>query len=210
MGVGNPRQVGGVCFCEALASSPSGSQWSFANVRKEIEIPFVWLTTKKNFEQLNQDHIGGSTRPNNVFPYFANSTETWSCLNPSRFRPAKAWWASFPWTTRVSVMFPSRKRTIMFPPHFCYHISVRFFVGSVTFPATFFKTHVQDRVINVSEILPLRTIKGKSALEIGPLNGSHALNTRARCIDAATVKCARLPLFSILSDYCAFHKHANS
>ena len=124
MGVGNPRQVGGVCLCEALASSPSGSQWSFANVRKEIEIPFVWLTTKKNFEQLNQDHIGGSTRRNNVFPYFANSTETWSCLNPSRFRPAKAWWASFPWTTRVSVMFPSRKRTIMFPPHFCYHISV--------------------------------------------------------------------------------------
>ena len=209
MGVGNPRHVGGVCLCEALASSPSGSQWSFANVRKEIEIPFVWLTTKKNFEQLNQDHIGGSTRPNNVFPYFANSTETWSCLNPSRFRPAKAWWASFPWTTRVSVMFPSRKRTIMFPPHFCYHISVlscfRYVSG--------FLTHVQNRRINVSETFPLRTIKvnkGKFTLEIGPLNGSHALNTRARCIDAATVKCARLPLFSILSDYCAFHKHANS
>ena len=124
MGVGNPRHVGGVCLCEALASSPSGSQWSFANVRKDIEIPFVWPTTKKNFDQLNQDHIGGNTGRNNVFPYFANSTETWSSLNPSRFRPAKAWWSSFPWTTRVSVMFPSRKRTIMFPPHFCYHISV--------------------------------------------------------------------------------------
>ena len=37
-------------------------------------------------------------------------------------------------------------------------------------------------------------------LEIGPLNGSHALNTRTHCIDETTVKCARLPLFSILSD----------
>ena len=64
------------------------------------------------------------TGRNNVFPYFVNSTETWSCLNPSRFRPAETWWSSFPWTGRVSVMFPSRKRTIMFLPHFCYHISV--------------------------------------------------------------------------------------
>ena len=58
-------------------------------------------------------------------------------------------------------------------------------------------------MINVSEILPLRTIKvnkGKFTLEIGPLNGSHALNTRARCIDEKTLKYARLPLFSILSD----------
>ena len=60
-------------------------------------------------------------------------------------------------------------------------------------------------MINVSEILPLRTIKankGKFTLEIGLLNGqAHALNTRERrCIDATTVKCARLPLFSILSD----------
>ena len=64
-------------------------------------------------------------------------------------------------------------------------------------------TDVQDRMINVSEILALRTIKvnkGKFTLEIGPLNGSHALNTRARCTDATTAKCARLPLFSILSD----------
>ena len=65
-------------------------------------------------------------------------------------------------------------------------------------------THVQDCIINVSEILALRTIKvnkGKFTLEIGPLNGqAHVINTRARCIDATTVKCARLPLFSILSD----------
>ena len=65
-------------------------------------------------------------------------------------------------------------------------------------------THVQDRIINVSEILALCTIKvnkGKFSLEIAPLNGQvHAINTRARCIDATTVKCARLPLFSILSD----------
>ena len=59
-------------------------------------------------------------------------------------------------------------------------------------------------MINVSEILPLRTIKvnkGKFTLEVGLLNGqAHALNTHERCIDATTVKCARLPLFSILSD----------
>ena len=37
--------------------------------------------------------------------------------------------------------------------------------------------NVQYRMINVSETLPLRTIKvnkGKFTLEIGPLNGSHA------------------------------------
>ena len=64
------------------------------------------------------------TEGNNVFPYFINSTETWSFLNPSRFRPAETWCSSFPWMGRVSVMFPSRKRTITFPPHFYYHISV--------------------------------------------------------------------------------------
>ena len=51
------------------------------------------------------------------------------------------------------------------------------------FPVTFIlKTHVQDRTINVSEIFSLRTIKvnnGKFTLEILPLNGSHAFNTRA-------------------------------
>ena len=67
---------------------------------------------------------GMYTGRKNVFPYFVNSTETWTCLNPSRFRPAETWWSSFSWTGRVSVMFPSRKRTIIFPPHFCYHISV--------------------------------------------------------------------------------------
>ena len=59
-------------------------------------------------------------------------------------------------------------------------------------------------MINVSEILPFGTIqvnKGKFTREIGLLNGqAHALNTRERCIDATTVKCARLPLFLILSD----------
>ena len=55
-------------------------------------------------------------------------------------------------------------------------------------------------MINVAEILPLRTIKvnkGKFTLKIRPLNGSHALNAHAH---ETTVKCARLPLFSILSD----------
>ena len=64
-------------------------------------------------------HVMIYTGRNNVFPFFVNSTETWSCLNPSRFRPAETWWSSFPWTGRVSVMFPSRKRAILFPPHFC-------------------------------------------------------------------------------------------
>jgi len=70
----------------------------------------------------------------------------------------------------------------MFAPHFCYHISVlscfRYVSGDVFF---LFLTHVQDRKINVSETLPLRTIKvnkGKFALEIKPLNGSHALLAR--------------------------------
>ena len=59
--------------------------------------------------------------------------------------------------------------------------------------------------MNVSEILSLqlrttKVNKGKFTLEIGPLNGSHAFNTRPLCIDATTVKCARLRLFSILSD----------
>ena len=138
-------------------------------------------------------------RRNNVFPSLVNLTETWSCLNLSSLLPAETSWSSFPWTGRVSLRFPSRKRTIMFPPHFCYHISVlscfRYVSG--------FLTHVQNHRINVSETFPLRTIKvnkGKFTLEIGPLNGSHAFNTRARCIDATTVKCAKLRLFSILSD----------
>ena len=78
-----------------------------------------------------------------------------------------------------------------------------FFLVSITVPVT----HVQDLTINVSEILALRTInvnKGKFTLEIGPLKGqTHALNTRTHCTiihDTTTVKCARLPLFSILSD----------
>ena len=61
--------------------------------------------------------------------------------------------------------------------------------------------------MNVSEILSLqlrttKVNKGKFTLEIGPLNGSHAFNTRALYIDATTMKCARLRLFSILSDIC--------
>ena len=54
------------------------------------------------------------------------------------------------------------------------HISVitcPFFLVSVMFPVTFsLKTHVQHGTINVSEILPLRTIKvdkSKFTLEIG-------------------------------------------
>ena len=146
------------------------------------------------------------TGRNDVFPCFVNSTETGSCLYPSRFLPAETWWSSFPWTGRVSVMFPRRKRTILFPPHFCYHIFVlscfRYISGDVFFVFFFFLTHVQDRMINVSETLPLRTIKvnkGKFTLEIGPLDGSQiSCITRACCIDAKTVKCAS---FSIAFDY---------
>ena len=60
---------------------------------------------------------------------------------------------------------------------------------------TFFLNDVQDRLIHVSEILPLRTIqvnKGKFTLEIGPLNGSHALNTHAR-FDSKRLKWQRIP-----------------
>ena len=57
-----------------------------------------------------------------------------------------------------------------------------FFLVSVTFQVTyFFLTHVQDRRIDVSETFPLHTInvnKGKFTLEIGSLNGSHALLAR--------------------------------
>ena len=56
-------------------------------------------------------------------------------------------------------------------------------------------------MINVSEILPLQTIKvnkGKFTFEIAPLLGSllHALVA----LHVKTVRCARLPLLSILSD----------
>ena len=33
----------------------------------------------------------GRTGRNNLFPYFVNSTETGSCLYPSRFRAAETW-----------------------------------------------------------------------------------------------------------------------
>ena len=76
----------------------------------------------------------------------------------------------------------------MFPPHFSHHISVlscfRYVSGDVYF-LSFFFTHVQDRMINVCETLPLRAIKvdkGKFTLEIGPLNGSHALLARVALI----------------------------
>ena len=85
---------------------------------------------------------GVYTGRNNVFPYFVNSTETASCLYPSRFRPAETWWPSFPWTGRVFVMFPLRKRTNMFLPHFWYNISVlscfRYVSGEVFFFFFFF------------------------------------------------------------------------
>ena len=56
MGMGNPRHIACVCLRETLASSPSGSQWSFATVRKDIEIPFVWLTTKKRWKVEPRPH----------------------------------------------------------------------------------------------------------------------------------------------------------
>ena len=75
------------------------------------------------------------------------------------------------------MLIPTKNSELMFPPHFCYHISVlscfRYVSG--------FLTHVQKRRINVSETFSLRTIKvnkGKFTLEIGPLNGSNALLAR--------------------------------
>ena len=85
----------------------------------------------------------------------------------------------------------------MFPPYFCYHISVlscfRYVSGHLFFPFSF------DCEINVSEILPLRTIevnKGKFTFEIAPLLGSLLL----ALVTLQTVRCARLPLLSIVSD----------
>ena len=53
------------------------------------------------------------------------------------------------------------RRTITFPSHFCYHISVLpcFRYASVSVFFSFFLTHVHDRMITVSEILPLRPTK---------------------------------------------------
>ena len=45
--MGNPSYVACVCLGETLASSHRGSQWNFSSVIKDIEIPFVGLTTKK-------------------------------------------------------------------------------------------------------------------------------------------------------------------
>ena len=76
-------------------------------------------------------------------------------------------------------------------------------VYQTTFQVTYFFLFFNPcpRSHDHSETFPLHTInvnKGKFTLEIRSLNGSHAL--LARCIDAKTVKCARLPLLSILSD----------
>ena len=50
-------------------------------------------------------------------------------------------------------------------------------------------------MINVSLTLPWRTIKVNKGNLLSRLNGSHALlNTRARCIDAKTVKCSIDPV----------------
>ena len=122
------------------------------------------------------------TGRNNVFPYFVNSTETGSCLYPSCFRPAETWWSSFPWTGRVSVMFPRRKRTIMFPPHFCHHISVLScfrYVSGDEFFSFFFLEPMSKIAWSMFRKLCLgvqsRWIKVNL---LSRLNGSHALLAR--------------------------------
>ena len=63
---------------------------------------------------------------------------------------------------------------------------------SATFLLSPFRSFLSPLRFRNGEILPLRTIKvnkGTFTLEIGPLNGqAHTLNTRARCIDATTVR----------------------
>ena len=63
---------------------------------------------------------------------------------------------------------------------------------SATFLLSHFRSFLFPLRFRNGEILALRTIKvnkGTFTLEIGPLNGqAHALNTRARCIDATTVR----------------------
>ena len=89
----------------------------------------------------------------------------------------------------------------MFPPHISvitfpfFLVSVTFLVFSGIFSFSF------DRMIIVSEILPLQTIKvnkGKLTFEIAPLLGSLLLALVT--LHVTTVRCARLPLLSILSD----------
>ena len=70
------------------------------------------------------------TGRNNVFPYFVNSTETWSRQNPSRFHRAETLWSSFPWTDAFPLCFRVGNEGSCFR-----HISVitsPFFLVSVT------------------------------------------------------------------------------
>ena len=73
---------------------------------------------------------------------------------------------------------------------------------SFLFPLRFWSRNFSfsfDCEITVSEILPLRTIKlnkGKFTFEIAPLLGSLLL----AIVTLQTVRCARLPLLSIVSD----------
>ena len=81
----------------------------------------------------------------------------------------------------------SHFRSFLFPLRFWY------FSGIFSFSF--------DRMIIVSEILPLQTIKvnkGKLTFEIAPLLGSLLLALVT--LHVTTVRCARLPLLSILSD----------
>ena len=73
---------------------------------------------------------------------------------------------------------------------------------SFLFPLRFWSRNFSfpfDCEINVSEILPSRTIKvnkSKFTFEIAPLLGSLLL----ALVTLQTVRCARLPLLSIVSD----------
>ena len=92
-------------------------------------------------------------------------------------------------------MFPRRKRTSVFRHISVIKFPLRFWYFSGIFSFSF------DRVIIVSEILPLRTIKvnkGKFTFKIAPLLGSLLLTIVT--LHVTTVRCARLPFLSILSD----------
>ena len=67
----------------------------------------------------------------------------------------------------------------MFPPHFCYRISVlscfRYVSGDVFFSSFFNPCSIShDQCFRNFALRTIKVNKGKFTLEIRPLNGSHA------------------------------------
>ena len=68
-----------------------GALWKVATLAKIAEMTINRQKRQTVNKNSNEMAKGPFTGRNNVFPYFVNSTETGSCLYPSRFRPAETW-----------------------------------------------------------------------------------------------------------------------